>query len=39
VLSHGLGLDSTAVLLRWINEPATRPFDLGDLVVVTADDR
>jgi len=36
VLSHGLGLNSTAVLLRWINEPATRPFDLGDLVVVTA---
>jgi len=36
VLSYGLGVDSTAILLRWIHEPASRDFDLDDLVVVTA---
>lgn len=35
-LSYGLGADSTAVLLRWLEEPATAPCDLGDLIVVTA---
>lgn len=36
VLSYGLGLDSTAILLRWLTDPASRDFDLSDLVVVTA---
>lgn len=36
VLSYGLGLDSTAILLRWLHEPATRDFDLNELVVITA---
>ena len=36
VLSYGLGVDSTAVLLRWLLEPASRDFDLSRLVVVTA---
>lgn len=36
VLSYGLGLDSTAVLLRWLTDPTSRDFDLSDLVVVTA---
>jgi hypothetical protein len=36
VLSVGLGVDSTAILLRWLREPATRDFDLGDLLAVTA---
>lgn len=37
VLSYGLGVDSTAVLLRWIHEPDTRPFDtFADLLVLTA---
>lgn len=36
VLSYGLGVDSTAILLRWLNEPASRDFDLDDLLVVTA---
>jgi hypothetical protein len=40
VLSYGLGVDSTAILLRWLHEPETRPAairtDLSRLVVVTA---
>ncbi|PZU04739.1 MAG: hypothetical protein DI630_00890 [Gordonia sp. (in: high G+C Gram-positive bacteria)] len=36
VLSYGLGEDSTAILLRWLEEPASRDFDLADLAVVTA---
>jgi len=36
VLSYGLGVDSTAMFLRWLNEPESRDFDLDDLVVVTA---
>ncbi|MFI9553651.1 hypothetical protein [Nonomuraea endophytica] len=36
VLSYGLGVDSTAILLRWLTDPASRWFDLRDLVVVTA---
>lgn len=35
-LSFGMGLDSTCLLLRWIEEPQTRDFDLSELVVVTA---
>ncbi len=36
VLSYGLGVDSTAILLRWLDDPSSRDFDLTDLVVVTA---
>ena len=36
ILSYGLGVDSTAILLRWLLEPASRDFDLDDLVVVSA---
>ena len=36
VLSYGMGADSTALLLRWIHEPHTRPCDLGSLLVITA---
>lgn len=36
VLSYGLGVDSTAILLRWLTEPASRDFDLRDLTVLTA---
>lgn len=31
-----MGVDSTAILLRWLREPQTRPCDLDRLVVVTA---
>ncbi len=42
VLSYGLGVDSTAILLRWLNDPTSRrfadgtTFDLNDLIVITA---
>lgn len=36
VLSYGLGVDSTAILLRWLTEPESRDFDLSELVVITA---
>lgn len=36
VLSYGLGVDSTALLLRWLEEPTSRDFDLADLLVVTS---
>jgi hypothetical protein len=31
-----LGVDSTSLLLRWLQEPATRDFDLDQLLVVTS---
>ena len=36
ILSYGMGVESSAILARWVFEPETRPCDLGDLVVVTA---
>jgi hypothetical protein len=36
VLSYGLGVDSTALLLRWLEDPESRDFDLDDLLVVTS---
>lgn len=36
VVSYGLGLDSTCLLLRWLREPSTRDFAVEDMVVVTA---
>ena len=36
VLSYGMGVDSTAILLRWLEEPKSRDFDLSDLVIITA---
>lgn len=36
VLSYGMGADSTAILLEWLSNPASRTFELADLVVVTA---
>lgn len=36
VLSYGMGVDSTAILLRWLTDPTSRDFDLADLVVVTS---
>jgi hypothetical protein len=36
VLSYGLGADSTALLLRWLEEPDSRDFDLDQLIVCTA---
>jgi hypothetical protein len=36
VLSYGMGVDSTAILLEWINNPASRDFELSDLTVITS---
>ncbi|MEW6737786.1 MAG: hypothetical protein AB1489_41280 [Acidobacteriota bacterium] len=36
VLSYGMGVESTAILLRWVLEPTSRDFDLDKLVVLTA---
>ncbi|MBU8841582.1 hypothetical protein KL865_35620 [Mycolicibacterium goodii] len=36
-MSYGMGVDSTAILLRWLVDPSSRDFDLSDLIVVTAD--
>jgi hypothetical protein len=36
VLSYGMGVESTGILVRWILEPATRDFELSELIVVTA---
>jgi hypothetical protein len=36
VLSYGMGVDSTAILLRWLADPSSRDFDLQDLIVITA---
>src|SRR4051812_23214510 len=36
ILSYGMGVDSTAILLRWIAEPETRDFPLSRLTVLTA---
>lgn len=35
-LNYGMGVDSTCILVRWLLEPETRDFDLGDLTVLTA---
>lgn len=37
VLSYGMGVESSALLLRWLEEPATCGFDLErDLIVITS---
>jgi hypothetical protein len=35
-MSNGLGVESVAILLRWLLEPETRDFRLDQLVVITA---
>lgn len=36
ILSYGMGVESSALLVRWLREPSTRPFSLDELVVITA---
>jgi hypothetical protein len=36
VLSYGMGVDSTAILLRWLREPETCPCSLDELVIIIA---
>ncbi len=35
-LSYGLGVEGTAILLRWANTAKARDFDLSELTVITA---
>jgi hypothetical protein len=36
LLSFGLGVESTAILARWVNEPATCPCPLDQLIAITS---
>jgi hypothetical protein len=36
ILSYGMGVDSTAILLRWMLDPKSRDFPLKNLIVITA---
>ncbi len=36
IFSFGMGVDSGALSLRWLDEPSSRDFDLADLVMITA---
>jgi hypothetical protein len=36
VLSYGMGVDSSAILARWLVEPESRDFELDELVVLTS---
>lgn len=36
ILSYGMGVESSAILLRWIMSPVTRPCLLEELIVITS---
>ena len=36
VQSNGMGVESTAILLRWLHDPSSRDFELSELTVLTA---
>lgn len=36
ISERSLGVDSTAILLRWLTEPSSRDFPLHNLIVITA---
>lgn len=36
LLNLGMGVDSVSLLTRWLHEPGTRPFDLDQLITITA---
>lgn len=36
LMGHGLGVESAAILTRWLTDPDSRDFDLADLTVATA---
>ena len=36
VLTWGMGVESTAVLVRWLTDPRSRDFDLRDLIVLVS---
>ena len=36
ILSYGMGVESTAILVRWIKEPSIRPCPLEELILITS---
>ena len=36
ILSYGMGVESTAILVRWLEDASARPCELGELIVITA---
>lgn len=34
VLSYGMGVESSAILVRWAEDPAVRPCPLEDLILI-----
>jgi len=36
ILSYGMGVESTAIIVRWLEEPSVRPCSIDDLMVITA---
>ena len=38
ILNYGMGVESTAILLRWMLEPCSRDFELSDLLVLNRPD-
>lgn len=36
ILSYGMGVESSAILVRWLEDIAVRPCPLDDLIVITA---
>jgi hypothetical protein len=36
ILSYGMGVESSAILVRWIMNPEERPCPLDELIVITA---
>jgi hypothetical protein len=36
ILSYGMGVESTAILIRWLEDASVRPCQLDELIVITA---
>lgn len=36
ILSYGMGVESTAILVRWLEEPSVHPCSIDELIVITA---
>ena len=36
ILSYGMGVESTAILIRWLEDASVRPRQLDELIVITA---
>ncbi len=36
ILSYGMGVESSAILIRWLQDPTVRPCPLEDLILITA---